>query len=327
MTRIERSPGFSPGPLPVLSSPGYLGSKSGDCGWLTDGSRYIAFVLDRRAIFTRLVFTDRVRIVGDMFGTVGVDIEKAFLDECIAHLGSAKICDFVAKSQSNVVFSSCPDGAECVPWGTYEVDLSRDPEMLLASFDGKHRNVIRKAQKDGIVVRATDDTDVVYANIRATLNRQHSIHFPGRDYLRSIRARLPDNSRLYAAYDAEGVLQGTAVVVFDAERAYYMYGGSIEHPHTGSLNLLQYEAMLGMKTLGVRVYDLVGARIHVEPGSKYEGIQRFKSRFGATLRSGLAFRAVFRPFRFKAFNAITKAYLGLRGYSYEDPIDQLKESR
>ena len=71
-----------------------------------------------------------------------------------------------------------------------------------------------------------------------------------------------------------------------------MYGGSVEKPYSGSLNLLQFEAMKFLQSRGVREYDLVGARIKVEQGSKYEGIQRFKSRFGARLVQGYAFRTI-----------------------------------
>jgi lipid II:glycine glycyltransferase (peptidoglycan interpeptide bridge formation enzyme) len=271
-----------------------------------------------------MVFTDRVRTIEDRLHVLGPEEEKKFLEDSIEYLKKKKICDFIAKSQANVVFASRPDGAECVPWGTYEIDLGPDAEAILASFDGKHRNVVRKALKDGARITTTDDVDLIYANIKETLKRQNSIHFPSVGYLQKLQKNLFENVRFYLALDAQGGLQGTALIVFDQERAYYMYGGSVEHPQAGSLNLLQYHVMLDMKAQGVGTYDLVGARLRVEPGSKFEGIQRFKSRFGATLRSGWAFRVIFDRMKFQAFNAITKTYLGIRGYSYEDPIDQIK---
>ena len=324
MIRIENHPSFATAETPVLSRDAYLRTKSEKYGWIRNEFYYIPFILDKRAIFVRMVFTDRVRAFKDGFSALSAEDEKKFLEECIQYLKKTKVCDFIAKSQANVVFASRPEGAECVPWGTYEIDLSPDAESILASFDGKHRNVVRKALKDGIEIVTTDDAELVYANIKETLKRQNSIHFPSIEYLRELRRNLPESSRFYAALDAQGKLQGTAVIVFDRERAYYMYGGSAEHPHAGSLNLLQYKAMLDMKSQGVGIYDLVGARLRVAPGSKYEGIQRFKSRFGATLRSGWAFRVVFNRLKYEAFNIMTKTYLGLRGYSYEDPIDQIK---
>jgi lipid II:glycine glycyltransferase (peptidoglycan interpeptide bridge formation enzyme) len=48
----------------------------------------------------------------------------------------------------------------------------------------------------------------------------------------------------------------------------------------GSSNLLQWEIIKKLKSLGVREYDFVGGRVEVPKGSKLEGIQRFKQRFG-----------------------------------------------
>lgn len=55
-----------------------------------------------------------------------------------------------------------------------------------------------------------------------------------------------------------------------------------------------------------------------------EGIQRFKSRFGATLTEGYAFRVVFSPYKFIVFQLMIRLYFVLKGWKkYMDPIDQL----
>ena len=59
-----------------------------------------------------------------------------------------------------------------------------------------------------------------------------------------------------------------------------MYGGSIEKPHTGAMNLLHWECIKYFKSKGVKKYDFVGARDSVDEDSKIKGIQRFKERFG-----------------------------------------------
>ena len=82
--------------------------------------------------------------------------------------------------------------------------------------------------------------------------------------------------------------------------------------------------MRQLRDRGVSVYDFVGARLDVDEGSKYEGIQRFKSRFGAELHEGKAFRVVFSRFKFFLFQFMLKTYFYLRGLSYIDPIDLLR---
>lgn len=308
-------------PLPVLASEGYLKTKSGSYGWFAGGDYVLPFFLDRKLIFTRMVFTEGLIKTSPHSSLEG---EKEFLDQVVRYVKSHDVCDFIYKAQSNVIFNVCPDGSQCVPWGTYLVDLDMSGDALLATFDGKHRNVIKKAMKDGVVIETTTDIVQVYENIKDTLDRQKSIHYPSLSYLQKLRSNLPDNSLFFRAVK-DGQLQGTAIVIFDEKKGFYMYGGSVEKPYSGSLNLLQFEAMKYLQGRGVHEYDLVGARIKVEEGSKYEGIQRFKSRFGARLVQGYAFRTIIHPVRFKAFNILTALYLRFRGYDYRDPIDQLAE--
>ena len=60
-------------------------------------------------------------------------------------------------------------------------------------------------------------------------------------------------------------------------------------------------AMKLMKERGVKYYDFVGARINPDEGSKYEGIQRFKSRFGGELKKGYLWKMPLNKFKYKLF--------------------------
>ena len=64
-----------------------------------------------------------------------------------------------------------------------------------------------------------------------------------------------------------------------------------------------------MKERGVLLYDFVGARVNPEPGSKLEGIQRFKSRFGGEMKVGYMWRYVNRPVRYKIYNLLLNSYM------------------
>jgi hypothetical protein len=68
----------------------------------------------------------------------------------------------------------------------------------------------------------------------------------------------------------------------------------------------------------------MGARSCVEKGSKFEAIQKFKSRFGMHLKKGYAFRVVIHPLKFFLFNITVKSYFKLKGSSYVDPIDSIR---
>ena len=305
--------------LPILGSEKYLKIKSNNYGWLVDENFILPFFIDKRLIFTRMVFT--YGLISEKNNLTKED-EKIFLNKMIKFLKKQNICDFIYKAQSNVIFDICPDGADCVKWGSYIKNIELDDEKLLMSFHSKHRNVIRKAIKENVKVKITDNVDLIYKNIKETLKRQNSIHYPSKEYLQ----KLSDlkNNTLFLIAEYNNNIQGSAVIIYDTQKAYYMYGGSIQRPLTGSVNLLQYEAMKILRDKGVKEYDFVGARINPPKNSKYEGIQRFKQRFGSELKEGYTFRYVFHPLKFKLFNIISSLYLRTKGYKYIDPIDSIK---
>ena len=87
-----------------------------------------------------------------------------------------------------------------------------------------------------------------------------------------------------------------------------------------AMNLLHWSAMKLMKERGVKYYDFVGARINPDEGSKYEGIQRFKSRFGGELKKGYLWKMPLNKFKYKLFCWLVAAKQG-RNYC-GDVIDQ-----
>lgn len=317
---VTTEPQLKHGTLPVLARAAYLRCKSEDFGWIVSDHFVLPFFIDKKLIFSRMVFT---------YEPIPMAIEDAsgdqnvFWNQAVDKVRSMKRIDFIFKAQSNVVLQTYPDGATFVPWGTLEVNIQKTDEQLLEACHGKHRNVIRKAQKDGVTVREESDPHLIYNVISETMKRQKVPYFPSLNYLSGLKERLPGQV-LFLVAEWNSVIQGCAVILFDENKAHYMYGGSIAKPSSGSLNILHYEAMKRLRDLGVKTYDMVGARIKVVPGSKQEGIQNFKSRFGAELRQGYAFRYVFHPVRYFAFNFIAKSYLFLKGMKYTDPIEQIQ---
>jgi len=307
--------------LPILGQGKYLQTKSKEFGWFVSENYVLAFFLEKRLIFKRMVFTTE-SIAKKRNLTVAS--EKEFLDSVIDHVKKYNMCDFIYKAQSNAIFNICPKESDCVPWGTYEVDINRSDEDLFNSFNGKCRNVIRKAIKEGVRVQETKNVELVFQNIKETLERQNSIHFPSYTYIDELQKNIKENIVLLVATKND-IVQGSLILIYDNHRGYAMYAGSIKAPQTGSLDLMHYEAMKYLQQKNVKIYDFVGARINVKKGSKYEKIQRFKLKFGVHLREGFAFRTIINPKKFYLFNMISTLYLKLKGYAYVDPIEQIKD--
>jgi hypothetical protein len=306
--------------LPVFGTAEFLKSRSSTFGWLTDGRFVIPYIVDRRLIFRRLIFTtEPIPLAAAEPGGYA-----AFINDIAAFIGKTMKVDQIAKSQANVVWSSYPVGSEHVEWGSYRLDLGRfdDDHGLMEIIHQKHRNVIRKAVKDGVQVSETSCDAAVHGCLRDTFARQGELLFPSSDYLQRLRENLGPQLLCFKA-EHEGKLQGVAVIPFNQIAGYYYYGGSSEKPYAGSLNLMHYEIIKSLKRRGVRMYDFMGARIHVEKDSKFEGIQRFKSRFGGELVQGHTFRLVLKPFNYALFEIAVKAYYRVKGTRYPgEYIDQ-----
>lgn len=310
------------GNIPILGRKAYLICKSDVYGWLVHGDQAIAFFIDKRLWFKRLIFTTSIFQLGEQQADE-VLCDREFLQLAITKIREKRLCHFIYKAQSNVVFEGVPDYVEKVPWGTYIKDLHFTGEdELLQSFHGKHRNVVRKARSEGCDVRKVLDIDAFQKCVAETMIRQKVPFFPAKSYLLKLAQEVPDNILLRGVYFND-VLQGCALVVYDDVRAYYMYGGSVGKPKSGALNYLHYEIMKELMALGVSSYDFVGARIDPKPGSKYEGLQMFKERFGANLHRGYAFRYVLSKYQFFLFNVIVRAYSRFKGLRYVDPIDSI----
>lgn len=309
--------------LYVFGTREFLASKSTDHGWFLSKDFALPFWVDRSLAFRRLVFTTETICLRE---DLTVEAEKQFLDEIvgICERGKDIRVDLIATPQANAVFRAVPSGSECIAWGSYIVDLTKPETAIFDAFHAKHRNVIRKASADGVTITTTRDTALIYGSLKETMVRQRLLFFPSKSYLDELQRQLDDKITFYIAL-REAQLQGAAVVVHNQVGAFYYYGGSIEKPYTGSLNLMQYEIMRDLKRKNVPVYDLMGARITTGGDSKIEGIQRFKSRFASSMRRGYSFRRIIRPVKHRIFISAVKAYFALKGSQYHgDVIDQTR---
>jgi hypothetical protein len=310
--------------LPVFATEAFLAARSSNYGWFATEDFALPFIIDSRLGLKRLVFTTETI---PLRGHVQTELELTFLNQVITMCSRSTgiRVDFIATPQKNAVFRTVPCGTECIDWGSYIVDLTKPEPDIFAAFHSKHRNVIRKAETEGVVISTTNDIATVQRCLKDTMSRQHLLFFPSLSYLLELKRHLGERITFYTA-TRESTLQGVAVVVHNHVGAFYYYGGSVEHPFTGSLNFMQYEIIKDLKYKGIPVYDLMGARLDTGGDPKVEGIQRFKSRFASGMRTGYSFRQIIHPIRYRLFVSAVKAYFVLRGSRYNgDVIDQARQ--
>ena len=302
----------------ITASEVYLRSKSTiSYGWFVSDDFILPFVVDKRFIFKRLIITHETILKKGRTYSQCKEID--FLNS-VCHESKRLNIHLIYQPYTNVVFQVYPKDSIFCHFGSYIVNLEMPEDKLLANLHVKHRNVIKKAIKDGVqILEGKSQKDVCYSLIKQTMQRQ-GMSFIKYEQFQQEYVLLGNNITYYVAY-YNGIPQGGAVIVFkEGFSAYYMHGGSITKPYTGSLNYMHWQIMLDMKKIGVRNYDFVGARINPQEGSKLESIQRFKSRFGTVLKSGFLWKYPTNPWMYKMYYFVAKLYYKYMSEEYSGDI-------
>lgn len=178
-----------------------------------------------------------------------------------------------------------PDNIQ--PPDTVLVDLTPQPEEILARMKSKWRYNIRLAEKKGVEVRrcGAEAIDAFYSLYETTSRRDGiAIHRKGyyQDLLRRSQASCPTDARvdLYvASYQDEPL--AAIITLFAEGEAVYLYGASSNnHRNLMPAYLLQWHAMQDAKAAGCQVYDMYGIPPTDDPGHPMHGLYRFKTGFG-----------------------------------------------
>lgn len=293
----------------IYASPAFLKghSKVVEYGYIVEDDIVLPYFIRKSAWFKTMSFP--VEILGEK----DVDKQKSFLNRLPAFI--KQNFDVVkVVTENTAVFSTYPDASLHCKFGSYIIDLEKSEDELFSSVHSKHRNVIRKAQKDGILIKhGKDYQKQVIELMNDTFSRQGLSATMDENYLKCLD-ELSEQVEYWISEDSNGNIQGSAIFLWNkGNSCYYLHGGSAPRTATGAMNLLIWEAMLYMKEKGVRFFDFVGARVSPEPGSKLEGIQRFKERFGSTLKVGHAFSLVINKNKDWLINIMVSVKYKIRG--------------
>lgn len=307
--------------LPVLATSTYLRAVKGQYryGYLVEGNMVLPFTIRKKYCFQWM------QLDSGIYGSASPEETQQFLDNVVA-FSKRNLRISHIKSSNTALFEAHPSSSDYCKFGTYLVNLTLSEEELFKNLHSKHRNVIRKASSDGIIIEHGPDKAIeAVALMDETFKRQNKISGFSQSMIERFN-HMGDKVDYWIAKDADGVLQGSAIFFWNKENTcYYMHGGSASHTKPGAMNLLMWEAMKCMKSRGVKVFDFVGARLTTERGSKLEGIQRFKSRFGAELKVGYMFRVIVsKPYYYLYIVTMNLAFLLL---THKLPTDVIKEER
>ncbi len=162
--------------------------------------------------------------------------------------------------------------------GTIAIDISSQ-ETIWENITSKNRNMIRKAEKNGITIhmgRSPELFEIFREIYNATMDKDNadSYYYFSSNFYESVKDDLPDNSQVfYAVY--EDKIIATSIILFENRRLNYHLSGSVrEYQNLAPTNLLLYRvAMWGCEN-GYKTFHLGGG-----VGSGEDSLFKFKKSF------------------------------------------------
>lgn len=161
---------------------------------------------------------------------------------------------------------------------TIALDLS-SPEVIWENIVSKNRNMIRKAEKNGIEIHHSKDYSLFDEFIRiynATMDKDNATdyYYFKEDFYKSIHTDLYDNYEMFYAV-FEGKIIAMSIMIFANNQMHYHLSGSlIEYRNLAPSNLLLYKAALWGCEQGFKTFHLGGG-----VGSGEDNLYKFKAAF------------------------------------------------
>ena len=161
---------------------------------------------------------------------------------------------------------------------TVSMDLSSE-DVIWKNIHSKNRNMIRKAEKNGIVIKhgqgleLFDDFIKIY---NATMDKDNAepYYYFKPEFYKSIHEDLKDNYEMcWAEY--EGKIIAMSIMIFANGRLnYHLSGSDLQYRNLAPSNLLLYKAAMWGMEKGMKTFHLGGG-----VGSGEDNLYKFKIAF------------------------------------------------
>lgn len=200
---------------------------------------------------------------------------------------------------------------------TFQLDLSKSEEELLAAMHPKTRYNIKVAQKHKVYIKEDNTSGAFekYLQLTFETTKRQKFFAHDRRYHQLMWETLkpPGIAHLFTANyksgDKNQILVTWIVFLFN-DILYYPYGASSsEFRNVMASNLMMWEAILWGKNHGAKVFDMWGGLgPNPDPIDPWYGFHRFKQGFGPKLiEFAGSFDLVINPHLYRLYNLTYKA--------------------
>ncbi|MDF1497854.1 MAG: peptidoglycan bridge formation glycyltransferase FemA/FemB family protein [Patescibacteria group bacterium] len=166
---------------------------------------------------------------------------------------------------------------------TWVLDIEKSEEEIFQNMKKTHRNLIRRAKKEGVeIIKSTDEKylKAFYDIHMETVKRHKFIPFSFKFIKAEIDTLKKDNQiQIFSAVYNKKIIS-SAIIVFYGNQAFYHHGASSsEYSKIPSSYLALFEAIKEAKIRGKKVFNFYGI-VENKPKHPWSGLSKFKKGFG-----------------------------------------------
>lgn len=247
----------------------------------------------------------------NMLNPISIKMRVGIYEELIKYLFDQKICSFFQSSDWQLDLAHVAhSGLKFEILKGYYLDLSKSEKEIFDNMSSSAKDPIRKAKKNNITVKIPKETssylDVYYAQLLDVFGKQglkptHNL----KDISLMVNTMVQSNKILMMeSVSTEGIGMASGFFLYDNDFAFYAGGASFQRFQKLCPNeILIFEALKGLKELGVRTVEFGGGRRYKE---KYGTTPYVKPRIVASRYPSLyVLKSVSKRFYYELRNSIS----------------------
>lgn len=213
-------------------------------------------------------------------GDATVDNMKAFWSAYVDNMKELNIVDNFVRYHP-VLANAVPmkEVSEVIDLGKTVAFHLDSPEVIWENIIPKNRNMIRKAEKNGIEIHHAHNMELFKDFIRiynATMDKDNAeeYYYFGEEFYKSIYEDLDGNYEMFYA-TLDGQIIAMSIMLFANKQMHYHLSGSMmEYRNLAPSNLLLYKAAVWGCEQGYKTFHLGGG-----VGSGEDNLYKFKAAF------------------------------------------------
>jgi lipid II:glycine glycyltransferase (peptidoglycan interpeptide bridge formation enzyme) len=148
-----------------------------------------------------------------------------------------------------------------IPSYTYQIELNKSVDLINQNVDPKTRNLIKKANKDGLTVEQNFDNSLVEDIVLKTMERNNvSVD---RQILKNILFSFSNDKNSFSFVSKrDGEPLAVTFCIYNKHQCYYILGGyNSDKSHSGAGPLAVWNSVLHAKELGINIFDFEGSML------------------------------------------------------------------